>query len=265
MPTSVELTAGIGAFFQVLRISIDIIIRATQRDAAYDKRKEMQDKGPAAAASSVEKELLVDASAVEAGKKAIWIKFGIFLHFCSCAYFLFGCVFAAMSSNDFFDEEELAFEALPMGCAAVVNGLFLLSDLTDGVHAYERFGHFARTCYLFSNILVLFSCAFAMLDEKSSMLGDIISLVILACGTAFAALECKMIPYPKISQESQNQRRALLSKKALLMILKPYFWPKATATSATLNRIRAMLTWVFVVGSKCCSLLGELIFLMYSE
>jgi len=67
-----------------------------------------------------------------------------------------------------------------------------------------------------------------------------------------------MIPYPKISQESQNQRRALLSKKALLMILKPYFWPKATATSATLNRIRAMLTWVFVVGSKTCSLLAPI-------
>ena len=37
-------------------------------------------------------------------------------------------------------------------------------------------------------------------------------------------------------------------------ILKPYFWPDATTTSATLNRIRALATWIFVASSKACSL-----------
>ena len=37
------------------------------------------------------------------------------------------------------------------------------------------------------------------------------------------------------------------------MLLKPYFWPSATSTSASLNRFRAVMTWVFVICSKLCS------------
>ena len=44
-----------------------------------------------------------------------------------------------------------------------------------------------------------------------------------------------------------------LTIRSLLMLLKPYFWPSATATSASLNRFRAVMTWVFVVLSKVCS------------
>lgn len=41
-----------------------------------------------------------------------------------------------------------------------------------------------------------------------------------------------------------------LSRKALLTMLKPYFWPDATDSSALWNRVRAILTWVCVIMSK---------------
>ena len=51
-------------------------------------------------------------------------------------------------------------------------------------------------------------------------------------------------------------RGSASSSKAVMMfrLLKPYVWPESTATSATVNRLRSVLTWVFVVASKVCSL-----------
>lgn len=43
------------------------------------------------------------------------------------------------------------------------------------------------------------------------------------------------------------------------MLLKPYFWPDATDTTASMNRIRAILTWVSVILSKVCNLVSPIL------
>ena len=50
-----------------------------------------------------------------------------------------------------------------------------------------------------------------------------------------------------------------LSRKALLTMLKPYFWPDATNSSALWNRVRAILTWVCVILSKVCGLASPIL------
>jgi ABC-type transport system involved in Fe-S cluster assembly fused permease/ATPase subunit len=49
-----------------------------------------------------------------------------------------------------------------------------------------------------------------------------------------------------------------LNAKVFATVLKPYFWPDATATSATLNRLRALTTWFCVGAAKTCSLFGPI-------
>ena len=50
-----------------------------------------------------------------------------------------------------------------------------------------------------------------------------------------------------------------LSRKALMTMLKPYFWPAATDSSALWNRARAIMTWVCVILSKVCGLVSPLL------
>jgi ABC-type transport system involved in Fe-S cluster assembly fused permease/ATPase subunit len=61
-------------------------------------------------------------------------------------------------------------------------------------------------------------------------------------------------------QQIENAK-AQLSRAAILILLKPYFWPDATGPSdqtAFWNRIRAIATWICVFGSKACGLVSPL-------
>ena len=49
-----------------------------------------------------------------------------------------------------------------------------------------------------------------------------------------------------------------LSRRAFFVLLKPYFWPDATDDSAIKNRLRAIATWILVIGSKICGLYSPL-------
>ena len=50
-----------------------------------------------------------------------------------------------------------------------------------------------------------------------------------------------------------------LSRKAILTLLKPYFWPDETSESGVMNRVRAILTWVCVILSKLCNLVAPIL------
>lgn len=43
-----------------------------------------------------------------------------------------------------------------------------------------------------------------------------------------------------------------LDSDAMTTLLKPYFWPDATTSTAFWNRVRAISTWLFLVASKAC-------------
>eukprot|EP00567_Pseudictyota_dubia_P018015 CAMPEP_0197435354 /NCGR_PEP_ID=MMETSP1175-20131217/2964_1 /TAXON_ID=1003142 /ORGANISM="Triceratium dubium, Strain CCMP147" /LENGTH=891 /DNA_ID=CAMNT_0042964381 /DNA_START=147 /DNA_END=2822 /DNA_ORIENTATION=- len=57
---------------------------------------------------------------------------------------------------------------------------------------------------------------------------------------------------------ASSTTKATLSRKAMTTLLKPYFWPDATDTSAFWNRLRAIATWFFVVASKAANLASPL-------
>jgi hypothetical protein len=69
-------------------------------------------------------------------------------------------------------------------------------------------------------------------------------------GTARAGAESN-------SGSSMGSKR--LSRKALFILLKPYFWPAATSESALINRFRAIMTWVCVICSKICNLTAPIL------
>jgi ABC-type multidrug transport system fused ATPase/permease subunit len=64
---------------------------------------------------------------------------------------------------------------------------------------------------------------------------------------------------PEVRKRSSIAQRGI-SRRAFLRMLKSYFWPDASTTDASVlgNRIRAILTWVCVVGSKVCGLVSPL-------
>ena len=70
-------------------------------------------------------------------------------------------------------------------------------------------------------------------------------------------IEGRVCQYPEIVTDEGKKMK--LNKRALLTILTPYFWPHATATSAVLNRVRAITTWLFVGSSKACSLTAPIL------
>ncbi|GMI31539.1 hypothetical protein TrCOL_g1117 [Triparma columacea] len=61
------------------------------------------------------------------------------------------------------------------------------------------------------------------------------------------------------SPPSFVKRKKDLAILDILVLLKPYFWPDATSTSAVTNRVRACMTWVFVALSKVCSIYAPLL------
>jgi len=67
----------------------------------------------------------------------------------------------------------------------------------------------------------------------------------------------------KIGRHNRDGK-SVLSRKAIFTMLRPYFWPDAKKVAgiddhATLNRIRAILTWVCVALAKACLLIAPVL------
>jgi hypothetical protein len=63
-------------------------------------------------------------------------------------------------------------------------------------------------------------------------------------------------PPPPVAAESTPTGQ--LSRKQTFALLKPYFWPDATDSSARMNRFRAIATWFCVITGKACNLTAPL-------
>mmetsp|Transcript_37482 Transcript_37482/g.77758 ORF Transcript_37482/g.77758 Transcript_37482/m.77758 type:complete len:894 (-) Transcript_37482:401-3082(-) len=60
---------------------------------------------------------------------------------------------------------------------------------------------------------------------------------------------------------TQAAGKPTLSRQAVLTLIQPYFWPSVATGDATAfwNRVRAIATWVCVIGSKACNLVTPLL------
>lgn len=130
--------------------------------------------------------------------------------------------------------------------AAFILGALLV--VTDFQRA--RFGFFQRVFHIIIAISVWFG------SLKDSGLWKLSTL--LFCYVVFTIMEVHMTRMPTAITPGGGGK-ASLNAKAILTLLKPYFWPDATNSSAVVNRIRAILTWACVIMSKVCNLTSPIL------
>jgi len=166
-------------------------------------------------------------------------------------YFLVACILSGMN------RVSVLYSAVPLGCSAVACFTAFLITMRDFMR--RRFSTLQRSLHVCSTLILLLAIItlFAMEATRPLAALDIVSLVATVVLTTLSLLEFKLVPYPYTSL-SAGDKKARLTTKAILTVLKPYFWPDATATSATWNRIRALTTWFCVAASKACNLMGPI-------
>ena len=180
-----------------------------------------------------------------------------FIHLVLFAYFLTATILTSDATQKYRPAFVNAlYDAIPLGCVSVAIFIGLVMNIRD--YSRKRLTSLQRGLYSISALILMMGCivsvAFPSTDGENGnpTKVDITSLVCLIVYAILAIVEGRVCRYPKVNTKDGKKLR--LNRRALLTILKPYFWPQATATSATLNRVRAISTWVFVASSKACSL-----------
>jgi len=151
----------------------------------------------------------------------------------------------------------VVYSAIPLGASAV--GLFFGLWVALRDFRRERFASAQRLFYVFSTAITMLGNIMVVASPPDTSTGGSTSIdyVIMAFLIAYfllSLIESKVFEYPKNTDSEATAEKKSHLGKALVLILKPYFWPEATSTSALLNRTRAILTWVCVIASKACSL-----------
>lgn len=180
-------------------------------------------------------------------------------HVALFGYFTAICILDSLNNNNDVLPEALVVDPVSLGCCAAFYFLAAWVGWRDHQVQRLRFNNVQRTFDSLAALLLTLGIIFRVaLNGTAISTIDAVSLalVIVSCGLILA--ECKLLPYPHLRHESDHQKKARLSMKAVLTVLKPYFWPDATANSAFLNRLRALATWAFVVAGKACGLLAPI-------
>jgi hypothetical protein len=187
----------------------------------------------------------------------------LLIHTVLFGYFLSATIFASISDRPAY--VNAIYDAVPLGCATVAVFFGLLMNISDFQRA--RFSSLQRMMYSMSALILWAGCIVLIALPPSSTSVDTgnrnpttVDTFTIVCLTIYALLsiaEGRIVRKPKVS--IKDGKKAKLNKRALLIILKPYFWPNKTATSATLNRIRAITTWLCVICAKACSLTSPIL------
>mmetsp|Transcript_21340 Transcript_21340/g.42805 ORF Transcript_21340/g.42805 Transcript_21340/m.42805 type:complete len:925 (-) Transcript_21340:114-2888(-) len=184
------------------------------------------------------------------------------LHLILFGYFLSATILTSTSTAESRPEYANAiYGGIPLGCATVSVFFGIVLNLRD--FQRKRFNSLQRGLYSVSALILLIGCIFLIAlppaDGGSSepTQVDIATLAFLVIYALLAIAEGRICRHPRIT--TKEGKKAKLNKRALLTILKPYFWPDATATSATMNRIRAITTWICVGFSKALSLTAPIL------
>jgi hypothetical protein len=128
----------------------------------------------------------------------------------------------------------------------------------------RRLGYVARVAYLFSALLLwLPQCLAYSRRRPYSNMDEEIVVNVTGLYCLLAVMEVCFLDFPLSPgrmgpDKTQPYKKKRLSRSAILTLLKPYFWPDETSDSATINRLRAILTWVCVLLSKACNLMAPM-------
>lgn len=181
---------------------------------------------------------------------------------CAFIFFLVMTIFIAKGDTKYDSINDAVYSAMPLGASTV--GVFF--GLWVSIRDYKRmrFSFAQRLCFVFSTAITMLGCIVLVSSPPSTSAGSTaIDYIVMACLIAYfilALVESKIFRYPSemvVHDEEKSNKKAHLGR-AILLILKPYFWPDATASSALLNRTRAICTWLCVAGAKGCTLASPL-------
>jgi hypothetical protein len=188
------------------------------------------------------------------------------IHLVLLAYFITATIFTSTSALEQSRPEfaNAMYDSIPLGCATAAVGFGLVLNIRD--YPRKRFTSLQRGLYSISALILLLGCIVLIAFPTPLSVGgegvdtaassptkvDFATLGCLIGYALLAIVEGRVYPYPKIV--AKEGKKAKLTLRTLLTILKPYFWPHATATSAAINRARAITTWLCVAAAKACSL-----------
>jgi len=151
---------------------------------------------------------------------------------------------------------DACYSAIPLGASSVG----LLFGLWVAIRDYkrQRFASAQRLFYVISTGITMLGNIVLVADPPDTTKGSTsVDYIVMACLIVYfflSLIETQVFQFPKSKDSAETTEKKAHLGNALLLILKPYFWPDATSSSAFLNRTRAILTWVCVIGSKACSL-----------
>jgi len=175
------------------------------------------------------------------------IHVGLFLYF-------FGlCLLNAHDRDGPFSKIE--YDARVLGCDAFAIFCSFVMNMRDINR--EKFSFTQRVLYILSALCLILSFLYtshsSSQDEEKLNAIDFLTFLALMSYLSLSISESVLLKYPEEDATIEGKKVAL-SSQAILILLKPYIWPDATSSSATVNRVRAILTWVCVVFSKICNL-----------
>eukprot|EP00574_Skeletonema_japonicum_P004477 CAMPEP_0201719432 /NCGR_PEP_ID=MMETSP0593-20130828/4631_1 /ASSEMBLY_ACC=CAM_ASM_000672 /TAXON_ID=267983 /ORGANISM="Skeletonema japonicum, Strain CCMP2506" /LENGTH=944 /DNA_ID=CAMNT_0048209867 /DNA_START=41 /DNA_END=2875 /DNA_ORIENTATION=+ len=188
----------------------------------------------------------------------------LILHLGLFVYFLTATILNATSTAESRPQfANAVYDAVPLGCATVAVFIGTIMNLRD-FHR-KRFGSLQRGLYSISALILLVGCIILIVlpspdgvaAASSPTRVDFGTISCLAIYALLAIIEGRVCQYPEV--KTKEGKKAKLNKRALLTILKPYFWPDATATSAATNRVRAVTTWFCVASAKGFSLYAPIL------
>lgn len=127
----------------------------------------------------------------------------------------------------------------------------------------QRYGRTARFFHVASAWILWTSFAFEYTMTKSTVP---LAWGMLAAATLQLVLSIVDACFSNVPREDttaptddESSKKSSLSTQHFMALLRPYFWPDATVEdTAFMNRLRAVLTWVCVAGSKVCTLVSPL-------
>ena len=159
--------------------------------------------------------------------------------------------------------QNILFDALPLAALTVGSFFSLVTSARD--YQRKQFSTIQRLFYiLFTLISALGLILFLALSSSSTATNtfDYITMSIMISYAVLAFMESKLFVHFASLHANDNSDESKKKKhlgRSLFIILKPYFWPKATVkSSAFMNRFRAIMTWVCVLSSKGCTVVSPI-------
>jgi ABC-type transport system involved in Fe-S cluster assembly fused permease/ATPase subunit len=246
------VVAGTAATLQLIRWSMDLVVRASKATGEKKQKKkktgtllENDNKGPAygsvpttdSSSSSSDEESKHEATEEQ---EEVLTFIELYLAKISLGIQLALCIYFSII---FFQHDKDVWTMIA-SVSFFLGTLLVAFDLQR-----QRFGFVQRSFHT----LVAITVWAASLHSKEYVwkLPTILFLYII-----FTLVEAQFTRTPSASKRPSG--KPLLSGRAILTLLKPYFWPDATDSSAIVNRIRAMLTWVCVILSKVANLVSPI-------